>query len=305
MAKKILNLTKGRTHGEAACGQKYCHGTSCSVKASAALRHAQAPSIIDFSGFDLKKISRTEVKALGNSYLGVFAKYTSSVNGSLYIVKTFDKRFPKMAEIEFLSNHIGRLLGLNVAEFSLGRVADGSTVFASRSFIEESSHSNLCHFDTIMDDGAEWDCESIIKSIKENSSNPKEDCETFVKMCLFDSLIGNMDRHKQNIGMIVGDSEVRLSPTYDNVSSVYADPKLHSTQNIEIPGYIGCRGNKDPLLSDYIEELGRLGFSSEVEGFVDLIKRTDFDDLVSSSGILGVAADSLLKQIKFNKRGLE
>ena len=52
----------------------------------------------------------------------------------------------------------------------------------------------------------------------------------FLPVCIFDFLIGNTDRHQSNWAIIKKDKKVRLSPLYDNSSSLcayVAEPKIN------------------------------------------------------------------------------
>lgn len=46
--------------------------------------------------------------------------------------------------------------------------------------------------------------------------------ENFLKMLMFDYLIGNSDRHQNNWAMILEEDTISWSPLYDNSSSLCA-----------------------------------------------------------------------------------
>lgn len=58
--------------------------------------------------------------------------------------------------------------------------------------------------------------------------------DEFLQIPLFDYLIGNTDRHQSNWAILIDDKEVRLSPLYDNSSSLCA-----YISEKQIAGYLG------------------------------------------------------------------
>ncbi len=73
--------------------------------------------------------------------------------------------------------------------------------------------------ETLMDSetGDKYSLEMIKKALE-----PFELFDDFLSICLFDFLIGNTDRHQSNWALIRKDEKVRLSPLYDNSSSLCA-----------------------------------------------------------------------------------
>lgn len=62
-----------------------------------------------------------------------------------------------------------------------------------------------------------YSIEMIIEAIEKYIS-----CDDFIKMLMFDYLIGNSDRHQSNWAMILENDKLRWSPLYDNGSSLCA-----------------------------------------------------------------------------------
>lgn len=136
------------------------------------------------------------------------------------------------------------------------------------------------------------------------SVDKDEDKRRFVRLCLFDSLIGNQDRHPQNLAFLTTESGTRLSPFYDNSSWVFVDPDLYAKQNMLFEGRVRCEGSKNPVISDYVQEFIDTGHKSTVIDFVMKIKNTDFKSIIERSGLTGNAAIALLRLIEKNKESL-
>ncbi len=82
--------------------------------------------------------------------------------------------------------------------------------------------------------------------------------EKFIKICLFDSFIGNDDRHGGNLGLIDTGKKRFLAPMYDNPShlAVAAEESLGS--QFGISGSIWTSSSKEPKIKDYIQEFKKL-----------------------------------------------
>lgn len=85
-----------------------------------------------------------------------------------------------------------------------------------------------------------YSIEMIEKSIKQFV--PVED---FLKMVIFDYIIGNTDRHQSNWALISGGERWRWSPLYDNSSSLCA-----YISEEQIPSYLGRDKNRWNALVD-------------------------------------------------------
>lgn len=69
--------------------------------------------------------------------------------------------------------------------------------------------------------------------------------DDFLKMIIFDYLIGNSDRHQSNWAIILKDNKMQWSPLYDNSSSLCA-----YIQEKQIEGYLGKDKNRWKSLVD-------------------------------------------------------
>jgi serine/threonine protein kinase HipA of HipAB toxin-antitoxin module len=71
--------------------------------------------------------------------------------------------------------------------------------------------ANLVHIFHYRKPETEFCCEGLLGLILQQTGR-LADAEIFVKTCLFDSLIGNHDRHGRNLGMLVTERALVLLP---------------------------------------------------------------------------------------------
>jgi hypothetical protein len=88
-----------------------------------------------------------------------------------------------------------------------------------------------------------------------------------VKTILFDSLIGNHDRHGRNLGFLVMSNNISLAPIYDNVSYLSLEAGNMLQADFNPTGKISTEFSQEPSMRDYVIELRKLGFESEVARF--------------------------------------
>ena len=206
-------------------------------------------------------------------YPGAFLKYGVVIDKVEYLLKTSGTHID-MAEGELVSNRLATLFGLNVPSFRKC-VSKGSVFFGSVDFTKNNNeHVRLHHFSELMPEyPQDWDCLHIIEKIREVSSSPDEDVASFVRMIVFDSVVGNNDRHSKNIGFLSTSAGLRLSPFYDNCSYVALMNKIDTKLNVVIRGVVGAGSESEPTLKDYVECLECLGFGgllAEISSGVDL-----------------------------------
>ncbi len=128
--------------------------------------------------------------------------------------------------------------------------------------------------------GGSFDCETLIGVIGEKTGRLFE-IERFIKLCLFDSLIGNHDRHGRNLGFIEKGGQYTLAPFYDNPSYLGIEDAAFLRADHSPRGRIATNANPDPEMNDYVVEFGRLGFASVVEEFK---RRVDVDRFMTLTG---------------------
>lgn len=108
----------------------------------------------------------------------------------------------------------------------------------------------------------------------------------FWDMFIIDALIANFDRHGSNWGFIKKDNKYRLSPIFDNGSSLF--PQLNTDEKIEAvldnQEEIDMRIYKFPTLqvkykgkkSSYYEIISSLEFEECNNALVRIVERIDF-----------------------------
>ena len=131
---------------------------------------------------------------------------------------------------ECIAFHLAQLLGLPCAKFELGiyMEREGSM---SYNIIEHTKQTLIegIYFITLsypmydseqfidMETKHKYSIEMIEKSIKPFVSE-----NDFLKMLIFDFLIGNSDRHQSNWAIVLEENKMKWSPLYDNSSSLCA-----------------------------------------------------------------------------------
>lgn len=167
-----------------------------------------------------------------------------------------------MIEMEYLCNQIAQELNISVPQFKMMKLA-GVKHFATRG-------QSMTPFNK--DFHEELTIESLLGyCIRKSFKNLGQ----IVNVCLFDGLIGNIDRSKENLNY----HEDKICPFIDNHSFI-GDPKLDT---LPIP----TEKSKFPGLKGYCEEIDRLGLTSAKNNWVHLLsqKTETVEGLVLSSGL--------------------
>lgn len=110
-------------------------------------------------------------------------------------------------------------------------------------------------------------CEEIIHAIIEQTGRLSE-VSKFINICLFDSLIGNNDRHGRNLGIIVTSTFKKLALMYDNPSCLCIEDDFFLVSDINPSGSIWTKDSKHPKPTDYVQEFQRLGYENLVNAFI-------------------------------------
>lgn len=235
----------------------------------------------------------------GNRYYsGAERKKSILINGIPYLVK-FQKnsrdglRFNHVSE--YLGSHIFSMLGVETQETFLGKYRDENVVVI-RDFLEEDEV--FVPFNGVGDSSLERDkekyqysYEDIIGMLQDNVklTDVKQTIDLFWDMFIIDALIANFDRHGSNWGFIKKNHQYRLSPVFDNGSSLFpqlntdeklaavlADPKAIDQRIYQFPtSQVKHHGKK----SSYYEIISSLAFTECNHALIRIVERIDFDKI--------------------------
>ena len=232
----------------------------------------------------------------GNRYYsGAERKKSILINEKPYLVK-FQKnsreglRFNHISE--YLGSHIFTLLGIETQETFLGTYKRENVVVI-QDFLGEDEV--FVPFNGVGDSSLEQDkekyqysYEDIIEMLQDNVklTDVEQTIDLFWDMFIIDALIANFDRHGSNWGFIKKDNKYRLSPIFDNGSSLF--PQLNTDEKIEAvldnQEEIDMRIYKFPTLqvkykgkkSSYYEIISSLEFEECNNALVRIVERIDF-----------------------------
>ena len=134
------------------------------------------------------------------------------------------------------------------------KIKKNEKAFVTKNFMQNQS-GTLHHIYKFLSKSEDYNCENLMKIII-NQTRRLLDVEHFIEMCLFDSFIGNNDRHGRNLAIIETSSRKRLAPIYDNPSHFGIEDVLGAHFNIR--GCVECLHTKHPTMIDYLREFKRL-----------------------------------------------
>lgn len=211
---------------------------------------------------------------------GKFKKYSADLDGQSYILKMRQNDAPELPEVEYLCNQIGKLLGVSVAEFYFIDFNSDRT-FVTKNFIKHGTPTDLQHIYHFRPDD-KHSCEGIINVITDKTQRP-HDVRMFIKTLLFDSLIGNHDRHGRNLAFIITAKNTSLSPIYDNVSYLSLESGNMLKADFNPTGKICTSETLEPTMSDYVKELKKLGYADNTQEFYKSIKLPHLYQLINES----------------------
>ncbi len=235
----------------------------------------------------------------GNRYYsGAERKKSILINERPYLIK-FQKnsreglRFNHVSE--YLGSHIFNLLGIETQETFLGTY-NGENIVVIQDFLGEDEV--FVPFKGVGDSSLERDkekyqysYEDIIEMLQDNVklTDVEQTIDLFWDMFIVDAFIANFDRHGSNWGFIKKDNMYRLSPIFDNGSSLF--PQLNTDKKIEAilenqkeidkriykfpTSQVKYQGKK----SSYYEIISSLAFEECNNALVRIVKRIDFEKI--------------------------
>jgi hypothetical protein len=226
---------------------------------------------------------------------GKFRKYSAKLGGCSYIIKVRQPSFPDLPAMEFLCNQIAKELKLNIPDFYFIRL-EGEPAFVSKNFMEEYPESNLVHLYRFLGEQP-FDLKTILKVISDHTGKAT-DIEQFIKLCLFDALIGNHDRHGRNLALIQTAQGKMLSPTYDNPSCLGIEEESFLKAILEPCGKIHSSRSKEPKMREYALDFCEMGYEDLVAQFYRSITLQKIIDLVDTSFITFVRKDAFSRLLQ-------
>lgn len=159
-----------------------------------------------------------------------------------YIAKSARKWYPNESITEHLINEIGRVLGFDMAKSCLRRINNqiwflseyflneketlyhGADLYA-RYFNDDKPFVDNIQDDNKIDDQDFFTVQLVEEIFIENFGNDAESLfEEYIKMLIFDGIIGNNDRHAYNWGIITSiltNTQKRFSPIYDTARGLF------------------------------------------------------------------------------------
>ena len=210
-----------------------------------------------------------------------------------YIAKSANKWYPNESITEHLLNELGRLLGLSMANSCIRRI-NKQVWFLSEYFIKEGYQ--LYH-------GADFytlhlnDDRAFVHAIQDNNKIDDQDFfnvqwvqeifsqyfpkdatvlfSSFIKMLIFDGIVGNNDRHAYNWGIVtsIKPSEPAIfSPIYDTARGLYwnASEKIVN----HVLSLTDKNGNNTKIQNYVLSSRPKIGWDGERSlSHIELLKR--------------------------------
>lgn len=239
----------------------------------------------------------------GSFFHGKFKKYAATLAGRHYILKVREEEAPELPDVEFVCNQIAKQLGLPVPWFGLIDFFSTRT-FVTRNFVtEEKGVANLTHIYHFLN-GARHDCENLLGLVSKETGSFR-DQETFIHMCLLDSLVGNHDRHGRNLGILTTARGQRLAPIYDNPSFLGLESGNILKAQFEPKGRIQTQSSSEPTMTDYVQEFDRLGHRTSVERFAKKIKIASLQRTIADSTCTDLMKNALERLIANRHREIK
>ena len=196
---------------------------------------------------------------------------------------------------EYLGSHIFALLGVEAQETFLGKYKEENVVII-RDFLGEDEV--FVPFNGVGDSSLEQDkekyqysYEDVIDMLRDNVklTDVEQTIAQFWDMFIIDALIANFDRHGSNWGFIKKDHKYRLSPIFDNGSSLF--PQLNTDEKIEavlnnqeeidrrIYEFPTSQVQYEGKKSSYYEIISSLAFEECNQALIRIVERVDLDKI--------------------------
>lgn len=148
-----------------------------------------------------------------------------------YIFKPQSAKYPNLPELEDLTMKMADAAHIRTARHTLIRLADGElgylTIRMDRGKKSEKiSMLDMCQLTNRLTEHKYYGTyQQLAETIKKYSSAPMLDVQRYWEVVLFSWMTGNSDMHCKNFSLIdIGNGEYTLSPAYDLLAVLLADP---------------------------------------------------------------------------------
>ena len=149
-----------------------------------------------------------------------------------YIFKPQSDKYPCLPELEDLTMKMAEVARIRTARHTLIRLADGELGYLTLRMDrgrkgEKISMLDMCQLTNRLTEHKYYGTYlQLAETIKKYSSAPMLDVQRFWEVVLFSWMTGNSDMHCKNFSLIdTGSGEYVLSPAYDLLAVLLADPK--------------------------------------------------------------------------------
>ena len=227
---------------------------------------------------------------------GRFKKYSATLADQSYIFKVKEEIAPELPDVEYLCNQIAKSFGLPVPPFYMVKFG-GERAFVTKNFIRKNAGAvNLVHIYHHLDPDGRYDCEALLKSIL-HETRRHADAVIFMSTCLFDSIIGNHDRHGRNLRLLVTTKGTVLAPIYDNTSALGLEYGEFLRADWNPKGKIATNMTSEPTAKDYVIEFQRLGYGAEVAKFVQRLNVDKITAIIGASFCSDLMKDAMKRLV--------
>ena len=160
--------------------------------------------------------------------------------GGHYIFKPPSDAFPEMPQNEHLTMRIAEAFGIQTVPSSLIRLASGELSYITKRIDRTESAQKIHMLDMyqVLEafDKYKGSLEKIGKALGEYSSNTLLDKLNFFELNLFCFVTGNNDMHLKNFSMIHSGKDWNLSPAYDLLNVMIANPEDNDETALTLEG---------------------------------------------------------------------
>ena len=149
-----------------------------------------------------------------------------------YIFKPQSAKYPSLPQLEDLTMKMAEAAHIRTARHTLIRLADGElgylTIRMDRGRKgEKISMLDMCQLSNRLTEHKYYGTyQQLAETVKRYSSAPMLDVQRYWEVVLFSWITGNSDMHCKNFSLIdTGNGEYALSPAYDLLAVLLADPE--------------------------------------------------------------------------------